>query len=114
MAGPSALERQRGLLQQAVKRTRVCPLYLQKEGICRAGFSGGTSSGRLLFRGDPFVLNVYHALCQPEGATSGAALAAKFVDFLASEKAQTIIRDYGKDRYGEALYRNAEYARQFE
>lgn len=73
-----------------------------------------TSNLRLLFRGDPFILNVYHALCQPEGATPGAALAAKFVDFLASEKAQTIIRDYGKDRYGEALYRNAEYARQFE
>jgi ABC-type tungstate transport system permease subunit len=44
----------------------------------------------------------------------GAALAARFVDFLASEKGQKIVRDYGKDPYGEALYRDARYARQFE
>jgi len=68
----------------------------------------------LLFRGDPFMVNVYHALCRPEGATPGAALAARFVDFLASEKGQKIVRDYGKDPYGEALYRDARYARQFE
>jgi tungstate transport system substrate-binding protein len=73
-----------------------------------------TPNLRLLFQGDPFLVNVYNALCQPEGATPGAALAAKLVDFLASEKGQKIIRDYGKDQYGDALYRDALYARQFE
>jgi hypothetical protein len=61
MAGPSALEGQCGLLQQTVKRARVCPLYLRKEGIYRAGvlvlatvcglFGGPRSPGRLPQRG---------------------------------------------------------------
>ncbi|MEW6356351.1 MAG: substrate-binding domain-containing protein [Planctomycetota bacterium] len=67
----------------------------------------------VLFKGDPILINVYHALCQPEGATPGAALAAKFVDFLVSEEAQRAFADFGKDRYGEALYNDAAYARQF-
>jgi len=69
---------------------------------------------RLLFKGDPFLVNVYHAYCQSTGATPAAAIAAQFVDYLASEKAQKIIRDYGKGKYGEGLYNDATYARQFE
>ncbi|HUT58114.1 MAG TPA: substrate-binding domain-containing protein [Phycisphaerae bacterium] len=72
------------------------------------------SNLKLLFKGDPFIVNVYHAYCQPAGATAGAALAAKFVDFLATEKAQQMIREYGKDRHGEGLYNDASYAQQFE
>lgn len=75
---------------------------------------GRTPNLRLLLQGDPFLVNVYHALCRPEGATPAAALAAKFVDFLASEKAQEMIRGFGKSQYGEPLYRDAQYARQFE
>jgi tungstate transport system substrate-binding protein len=69
---------------------------------------------KILFRGDKFLVNTYHALCQPEGATVGATIAAKFVDFVASEKGQKIIRDYGKDLYGEGLYNDAAYARKYE
>ena len=68
----------------------------------------------VLFKGDPFLVNVYHALCQPQGATSGSALGAEFVHFLASEKAQRMFADFGKDRYREALYNDAAYAKQFE
>jgi len=69
---------------------------------------------RLLFKGDPFLVNVYHAYCQPAGTTPTAAIAAQFVDYLASDKAQKIIRDYGQGKYGEGLYNDAGYARQFE
>lgn len=69
---------------------------------------------KLLFRGDPFMVNVYHALCQPAGATPGACMAERFAAFLASEKAQQLIRDFGKDAYGEALYSDANYAKQHE
>jgi tungstate transport system substrate-binding protein len=69
---------------------------------------------RLLFKGDPVLVNVYHALCQPEGATPGAELAGQFVDFLVSEEAQQIIRTYGVKQYGEPLYRDAQESRQFE
>ena len=68
---------------------------------------------RVLFRGDPVLVNVYHALCQPPGATPAADLAAKFVAFLASDKAQQIIRTFGRDEHGEAMYMDAAYATRF-
>ncbi|MEZ4598569.1 MAG: substrate-binding domain-containing protein [Syntrophotaleaceae bacterium] len=69
---------------------------------------------KVLFKGDKFIINTYHALSQPEGATPGAATAAQFIDFVASDEGQQIIRDYGKDQYGEGLYNDAVYASQFE
>jgi tungstate transport system substrate-binding protein len=68
----------------------------------------------ILFRGDPFLINTYHALCQPKDATPGQKLASEFIDFVASEKGQKIIRDYGADKYGEGLYNDAAYAKQYE
>jgi tungstate transport system substrate-binding protein len=68
----------------------------------------------VLFRGDPFLINVYHALCQPEGATPEQKYAAMFVDFVGSAEGQEIIRNYGKDIYGEAMYNDATYAKQYE
>jgi len=69
---------------------------------------------KVLFRGDPLMVNVYHALCQPPKATPGAALAMRFVTFFASETAQQILRDFGRDKYGQALYNDARYAKQYE
>jgi tungstate transport system substrate-binding protein len=69
---------------------------------------------KILFRGDKFLINTYHALSQPAGATPGASTAAKFTDFVASEKGQKIIREYGKEVYGEGLYNDAAYARQYD
>jgi tungstate transport system substrate-binding protein len=69
---------------------------------------------KILFRGDKFLINTYHALSQPASATPGASTAAKFTDFVASEKGQKIIREYGKEVYGEGLYNDAAYARQYD
>jgi tungstate transport system substrate-binding protein len=44
---------------------------------------------KILFRGDKFLVNTYHTLCQPEGSTSGAIWAARFVQFVGSEEGQT-------------------------
>jgi tungstate transport system substrate-binding protein len=68
---------------------------------------------QVLFKGDKFLVNTYHALAQPAGATPGAATGAKFIDFVASAKGQKIIQDYGKDKYGEGLYNDAEYAKKY-
>lgn len=68
---------------------------------------------KVLFRGDPMLINTYHALAMPEGAPKHE-LAVKFIEFLGSEKGQSIIRDYGKDMYGEAMYNDAEYAKQYD
>jgi tungstate transport system substrate-binding protein len=69
---------------------------------------------KILFKGDKFLINTYHTLSQPEGVTPGASWAIKFIDFVASDEGQKIIQDYGKDRYGEGLYNDAAYARQYE
>jgi tungstate transport system substrate-binding protein len=72
------------------------------------------SNLKVLFKGDKVLINTYHALCQPEGATPGASIAAEFIDFVASEKGQSLIGNYGKEKYGEGLYNDAAYAQQYE
>jgi tungstate transport system substrate-binding protein len=69
---------------------------------------------KILFKGDKLLVNTYHALCQPAGATPGAATAAKFIDFVASPQGQNIIQAYGKNKYGEGLYNDAAYAKQYD
>lgn len=69
---------------------------------------------KILFRGDPFLINTYHTLCQPEGTTAGQPYAAKFIDFVISEEGQSLIRNYGIKEYGEGLYNDAAYAKQYD
>jgi tungstate transport system substrate-binding protein len=70
----------------------------------------------ILFKGDPVLVNVYHALvASPEKyPQANSALAAKFVSFMNSPEGQKIYRDYGKSACGSALYNDAAYARQWE
>jgi tungstate transport system substrate-binding protein len=67
----------------------------------------------ILYRGDKFLVNTYDALVAPKGATAGSETALKFVNFVASDVGQKIIRDYGKDKYKEALYNDAVYAKKY-
>ncbi len=61
---------------------------------------------KLLFRGGMMLANPYHTLYLSE-PTSGAVTARKFGDYLASDKVQTLMREFGKDKYGEAMYHDA-------
>ncbi len=69
---------------------------------------------KVLFKGDKVLVNTYHTLSQPRDATPGARWAAAFIEFIGSENGQKIIREYGKDRYGEGLYNDADYAKKFD
>ncbi|WP_228721449.1 MULTISPECIES: substrate-binding domain-containing protein [Desulfosediminicola] len=69
---------------------------------------------KVLFKGDPVLINTYHGLCQPEGATAAQPLASQFIDFVASAEGQAIIGSFGKDLYGEPMYNDAEYATQYD
>lgn len=69
---------------------------------------------KVLFKGDKYLINTYHALGQPAGATPGAELAARFIAFVASPQGQDIMRSFGQDRYGEGLYNDAAYAQQYD
>ncbi len=69
---------------------------------------------KVLFKGDPVLINTYHGLCLPDGNGKAQETAEKFINFLASDRGQKIIGDYGKSLYGEAMYNNAEYAKQYD
>jgi tungstate transport system substrate-binding protein len=69
---------------------------------------------KILFRGDVFLVNTYHTLCQPAGASSGQKYASQFIDYVNSKEGQKIIRNYGKDLYGEGLYNDAAYAKKYD
>ena len=69
---------------------------------------------KILFRGDVFLVNTYHTLSQPEGATPGRKYASKFIDFVGSKEGQNIIGTYGKDLYGEGIYNDAAYAKKYD
>jgi tungstate transport system substrate-binding protein len=69
---------------------------------------------KVLFKGDKALVNTYHTLAQPAGATPGAAVAVKFIEFVASPAGQKIIADYGKNKYGEGLYNDAAYAQKYD
>jgi len=70
---------------------------------------------KILFRGDPILVNVYHALvASPTTCPRNKYnLAVAFVNFLKSEQGQRIYREFGVKKYGTALYNDAEYAKQW-
>jgi tungstate transport system substrate-binding protein len=69
---------------------------------------------QILFKGDVFLVNTYHTLLQPPGATAGQATASRFIDFVLSQEGQAMMRTFGADLYGEGIYNDAEYAMQFD
>lgn len=60
----------------------------------------------ILVEGDPKLLNIYHVMeVNPEKYTKVNKEGAKaFADFLLTPEAQTIIANFGKDKYGQALF----------
>ncbi|MCP4749519.1 MAG: solute-binding protein [Proteobacteria bacterium] len=71
---------------------------------------------KILFRGDPILVNTYHALiASPDRFPSkNHRLAGKFVAFVGSAEGQRIYREFGRKKYGTALYNDAEYAAQWD
>ncbi|WP_220635178.1 substrate-binding domain-containing protein [Georgfuchsia toluolica] len=68
----------------------------------------------ILYRGDKFLVNTYHALLAPVGATAGHDTAEKFIAYVSSPDGQKVISDYGRDEFGESLYDDAAYAAKYE
>ena len=103
-----------GFMKETLKRANDEKAYFMTDSSTWIMEKGNLPNLRVLFKGDKFLVNTYHALCQPERATPGADSAARFVEFVISEKGQDIIRSYGKEQYGQALYDDAAYASQYE
>lgn len=69
---------------------------------------------KVLFRGDPYLINTYNALTRPKGDGAMQKIAVEFVDFVASDKGQKLLREYGKKEYGEGMYNDAVYAKKYD
>lgn len=61
---------------------------------------------KILFEGDPKLLNIYHVMQVNPDKFDGLEEegAAAFVAFLVSDKAQSLIRDFGVEQYGQPLF----------
>jgi len=70
---------------------------------------------KILFKGDPVLVNVYHALVAAPAKYPKANydLAARFVKFSGSPAGQKIYKEYGKTKFGTPLYNDAEYAKKW-
>jgi tungstate transport system substrate-binding protein len=101
-------------MMATLKRADIESGYFMVDSSTWAVGKGDITHLKVLFKGDPILINVYHALCLPDGETDGQLYASKFIDFVSSEAGQKIIREYGKDLYGEPMYNDANYAIQYD
>lgn len=71
---------------------------------------------KILFKGDAIMMNVYHALIASPGQYPEAnhKLAGQFVQFVSSSSGQKIFKNYGKKKFGHALYNDADYAKKWD
>jgi len=103
-----------GFMRATLERANDEQGYFMTDSSTWIMEKGNLPGLKVLFRGDKFLVNTYHALCQPPKATPGAPWAAEFIEFVASADGQEIIRTYGKEDFKEALYNDAVYAKQYE
>lgn len=98
----------------SLKRANAEEAYFMSDSSTWIMEQGVAPSLRILYRGDKFLVNTYHAIVAPPGATAGRDTAEKFIAFVASPAGQKIIREYGAGQYPEALYNDATYARKYD
>jgi tungstate transport system substrate-binding protein len=104
----------RDFMTASLKRANAEKAYFMSDSSTWIMEKGVAPDLAILYRGDKFLVNTYHALTAPPGATPGRDTAEKFVAFVASPPGQKIIADYGRDRFGEGLYNDEAYARQYD
>ena len=98
----------------SLKRANAEGAYFMSDSSTWIMEQGVAPSLKILFRGDRFLVNTYHAIVAPPGATPGRDTAEKFIAFVASPAGQKLIREYGASQYPEALYNDAIYAKQYD
>lgn len=98
----------------SLKRANAEAAYFMSDSSTWIMEQGEAPSLKVLFLGDKALVNTYHAIAAPPGATAGRDTAEKFITFVASPAGQKIIREYGAGQYPEALYNDAIYAKKFD
>jgi tungstate transport system substrate-binding protein len=104
----------KGFMKDALLRASAEQGYFMTDSSTWVAEKNAAKGLVILFRGDKVLINTYHTLRQPDGATPGSATAAKFIEFVGSPAGQKIIGTFGKREHGAALYNDAAYAKQYE
>ena len=104
----------KGFMKDTLKRADAEQGYFMTDSSTWGAEKNAAQGLVILFRGDRVLINTYHTLCQPDGATPGSAAAAKFIAFVGSPEGQKLIRTFGQREFGAALYNDAAYAKQYE
>jgi tungstate transport system substrate-binding protein len=97
-----------------LKRANAENGYFMTDSSTWVAKKAGLDNIKPLFKGDPILVNTYHALSQPKGATPGEKWGTLFVEFVGSKEGQAIVGSYGKAKFGAPLYNDAEYAKKYE
>ncbi len=97
----------------SLKRSNAENAYFMSDSSTWVAEKDVAPNLQILYRGDKFLVNTYDALAAPSGKTSDRDIAVKFIQFVASDEGQAIIRNYGKSQYKEPLYNDAAYAKQY-
>ena len=98
----------------SLKRANAEGAYFMSDSSTWIMEKGVAPDLAILYRGDRFLVNTYHAVAAPPGATPGRDTAEKFIAFVASPDGQKIIGGYGRERFGEGLYNDSAYAKQYD
>ena len=101
-------------MMATLKKANEVDGYFMTDSSTWVAGKKGLDNLTVLFKGDPFLINTYHGLCQPDGNGEAQEVASKFIDFLASPEGQALVANYGKNLYGEGMYNDAEYAKQYD
>ena len=100
-------------MMATLKKANEIEGYFMTDSSTWVAGKKGLDNLAVLFRGDPYLVNVYHALSVPKSEDM-SELAKAFIDFVAGEKGQEIIGSYGVEQYGQAMYNDADYASQYD
>jgi tungstate transport system substrate-binding protein len=97
----------------SLKKANAENAYFMTDSSTWVAEKGVAPRLQILYRGDKYLVNTYDALAAPAGATANRDIAVKFIQFVASDEGQAIIRNYGKSKYKEPLYNDVTYAKQY-
>lgn len=98
---------QPGFMLESLRRAATVGAYFMTDSSTWIIARKSLDDLRILFHGDPELFNTYHGL---RASRSGhvTSIAARFLEFLASDDGQALIAGYGREEFGGALYLPAE------
>lgn len=100
-------------MRATLRQANSQPGYFMTDSSTWVAEQSSLGNLKVLFKGDPILINTYHALRSVDLSRKEGRLSEAFIDFVASEKGQKIIKTFGKAEFGSAMYNNARYAQKF-